>query len=468
VNNGLVPGSSTGRGASRREFLRLAGGVAACAAGPGAWAQGAGAADHVIEIAPYRVEVSAKQSFETVAYNGQVPGPLLRLRESRPVTIEVRNRTNIAENVHWHGLFLPSEVDGAMEEGTPMIAPGGMARYTFTPEPAGFRWFHTHTFAGMNLKKGQYSGQHGLLMIEPAAGAGVGPGASTGFDQEAFVTLHDWGGEWAGGGDGSMNPVYEVSTINGRVMGHGVPLQVKEGQRVLMHILNSSPTEEHWIALAGHTFKVVALDGNDVPTPKPVTMLRLAPAERVCAVVEMNRPGVWVMGEVRKHIQAAGMAMVVEYAGQSGEPKWEQPETLDWSYLGFGGGVSAAADAKAIEVPLVFESKFRGHGGVERWTINGRSYPDVSSPALVKGQKYRLKMTNRSMDDHPVHLHRHRFEITRFEGQETHGIVKDTVIVNAGKQVEVEFIADHPGATLFHCHQQDHMDMGFMMLFRYA
>ncbi len=120
-------------------------------------------------------------------------------------------------------------------------------------------------------------------------------------------------------------------------MGHGLPLQVKEGQRVLMHVLNSSPTEEHWIALAGHTFKVVALDGNDVPTPRQVAMLRLGPAERVCAVVEMNRPGVWVLGEVRKHIQAAGMAMVVEYAGQSGEAKWEQPESLDWSYLGFGG-----------------------------------------------------------------------------------------------------------------------------------
>ncbi len=132
MNNGLVPGSSTGRGATRREFLRLAGGVAACAAGPGAWAQDAGAADHVIEIAPYRVAVSAKQSFETVAYNGQVPGPLLRMREGRPVTIEVRNRTNSPEVVHWHGLFLPPEVDGAMEEGTPMIAAGrGGSVYVF-------------------------------------------------------------------------------------------------------------------------------------------------------------------------------------------------------------------------------------------------------------------------------------------------------------------------------------------------
>ena len=66
--------------------------------------------------------------FKTIAYNGQVPGPLLRMKEGRPVAVEVTNRSANAEVVHWHGLFLPSAVDGAMEEGTPMIAAGATAR----------------------------------------------------------------------------------------------------------------------------------------------------------------------------------------------------------------------------------------------------------------------------------------------------------------------------------------------------
>ncbi len=136
-----------------------------------------------------------------------------------------------------------------------------------------------------------------------------------------------------------MDPVYGVSTINGRVLGFGEPLRVKAGQRVLLQILNSSPTEVHWIALSGHQFKVIALDGNQVPQPQVVPMLRLAPAERVTALVEMNHPGVWVMGEVRKHIMAAGMGIVVEYAGSSGKPQWDQPDQLSWDYLPF-----AAAD----------------------------------------------------------------------------------------------------------------------------
>ena len=101
--------------------------------------------------------------------------------------------------------------------------------------------------------------------------------------------------------------------------------------------------------------------------------------------------------------------------------------------------------------------------------INGKSYPNTETIALDRGQRYRLLFKNHSTDDHPVHLHRHTFELRRFSGQpETHGILKDTVLVAAGTQVDVEFTADNPGMTLFHCHQQNHMDLGFMMLFRYA
>ncbi|HTF63947.1 MAG TPA: multicopper oxidase domain-containing protein, partial [Edaphobacter sp.] len=193
-----------------------------------------------------------------------------------------------------------------------------------------------------------------------------------------------------------------------------------------------------------------------------------SPAERVCAEVLMDNPGVWVLGEVRKHVQAAGMGVVVEYAGRSGKPVWQQPQALAWDYLPFGA-VNAAASSAEIKVntiPLIFESKFIGHGAMDRWMINGRSFPDTETVALRYGQRYRLVMKNKSMDDHPVHLHRHTFEVRRLAGRETRGILKDTLLVSAGTEAEVEFIANRPDLSLFHCHQQDHMDMGFMMLFR--
>jgi FtsP/CotA-like multicopper oxidase with cupredoxin domain len=455
---------------TRRRFAQLAAMTSGSLALGGKTFAAAGleapAPDITLEIAPYLFEASPKHRFQTVAYNGQVPGPLLRMREGREITVAVHNGSVDPEIVHWHGLFLPPEIDGAMEEGTPMILPGASARYTFTPDPAGFRWFHTHTFAGDNMRKGQYGGQHGLLLVEPRDNPAR-------YDREIFLALHDWGGRDMGGDDGSMNAVYEVSTINGKMLGFGEPVRVKQGERVMMHVLNSSPTEVHWVALAGHSFQVVALDGNAVPRPRTVEMLRLAPAERVSAIVEMNSPGAWVLGEVRRHVQAAGMGIVVEYAGATGAPKWTQPPSLIWDYGPFADQQPSQSDATAADsittIPLVFDSKFEGHGSQERWTINGKSYPQTEEPVLQAGQRYRLAMKNLSTDDHPVHLHRHTFEVTRVgDSSNMRGLLKDVVLVPAKSSAEIEFIANHPGKTLFHCHQQDHMDRGFMMVFRYA
>lgn len=441
-----------------------------------ALARDAPAPDYQLTIAPVTVELSAHHTIRTLAYNGQVPGPVLRFKEGSPVIIDVTNRSDRPEIVHWHGLFLPTDVDGAIEEGTPPIAVSQTVRYLLVPRPAGFRWYHTHTTAMGDLTRAQYGGQHGFLMIEPRSDPAS-------YDQEFFLALHDWDGRLLANEDGAMNPSYAVSTINGKTLGAGEPLRVKQGERILLHVLNSSPSEVHWVTLAGHTLRVVALDGNPVPQPQSVPMLRLAPAERVCATVEMNNPGSWIFGEVRKHVQAAGMAIAVEYANHGGAPQWQQPSALIWSYEQFAAAERAAAQAPSaaaeppIVVPLVLESKFRGHGAMEAWTINGKSYPDSGIEPLEQGRRYRLQFINKSRDDHPLHLHRHSFELCRLgtplgaqhpEPKDLRGVIKDVVLVDSQTQTDVEFTADNPGATLFHCHQQNHMDLGFMMLLNYA
>jgi FtsP/CotA-like multicopper oxidase with cupredoxin domain len=453
---------------SRRDLLKLS--LAGLAPSFSAL-QEQSAPDHRIEIAPVTLDLSPRHRLKTTAYNGQVPGALLRLNENQPVTIEVANHTDRPEVVHWHGLFTSPDADGAVEEGTPPIAPGSRARYTLTPRPAGFRWYHTHTMAMNDFARAQYSGQHGFLLIEPRENPAR-------YDREFFLALHDWAGYLLANEDGAMNPSYAVATINGKAMGSGEPLRVRQGQRVMLHVLNSSPTEVHWIALAGHSLRVVALDGNPVPIPRAVSMLRLAPAERVSALVEMNNPGVWMFGEVRSHVRALGMAVSVEYEDQSGAPRWEQPSELIWSYERFAAQFAGPSSETPILVPLVFESRFRGHGAMESWTINGNSYPDAKVAALIRGGRYRLQFINKSMDDHPVHLHRHSFELRSLglpltvapnaAAGDIRGIMKDVVLVDAQTRAEVEFTADNPGASLFHCHQQNHMDLGFMMLLDYA
>src|SRR5262249_43323586 len=104
---------------------------------------------------------------------------------------------------------------------------------------------------------------------------------------------------------------YEFFTVNRRMLGHGEPGRGEAGERVLFHVLNGSATEIRSLALPGHSFQVVALDGNPVPTPAEVPVLWLGTAERISAIVRMTNPGVWVMGDLADDDRARGMGIVV-------------------------------------------------------------------------------------------------------------------------------------------------------------
>ncbi len=213
------------------------------------------AADFTLQIAPMMVELAPQVVISTIGYNNKVPGPLLRMREGHLVTIDVVNDTDVPEYVHWHGLFVPSEVDGAEEEGTPPVPPHGRQSYQFVARPAGSRWYHSHTAAMMDLHRGSYTGQFGFLMIDPANDPGH-------YDQEVFLALREWQYFLSTMDSDEMPPDpndpmperpakpdlrpngLEVSaplySINDKMLGAGDPLRVKPGQRVLMHLLNAS------------------------------------------------------------------------------------------------------------------------------------------------------------------------------------------------------------------------------------
>jgi FtsP/CotA-like multicopper oxidase with cupredoxin domain len=84
---------------------------------------------------------------------------------------------------------------------------------------------------------------------------------------------------------------------------------------------------------------------------------------------------------------------------------------------------------------------------------------------LREGKRYRLRMRNTSDDIHPIHPHRHSFELTKIAVKSLAGVLKDVVMVGGYREVEVDFTADNPGLTLFHCHQQRHTDFASMTLF---
>jgi len=495
---------------TRRDFLRNAGalaggGLLVSSSRLNLWSMTGGTrpvalpdqpADYTLTIAVKPIELAPDRIVSVTTYNGQFPGPLLRFKEGQAVTVEIHNETDTPEQLHWHGQMIPVDVDGAAEEGTPFIPPHGSRRISFTPKPSGFRFYHTHVRAGADLAAGQYSGLVGPVYIEPKDNPGN-------YDREVFLTMKEFEPTLSRGGDmaqdflsGTEVPAlnakgetamkaslakgdphgYEVGyrsfTINGRMLHHGAPVRVKEGERVLFHVLNGSATEIRSLALPGHSFTIVATDGNLLPNPVRVPGLWLGTAERISAIVEMNHPGVWVMGDLADDDRRNGMGIVVEYVGYKGKGQWIPPKPFKWNYARLGAA-SGPATQPDETFEMLFEKNNAAAEGFNLWTINGVAYPDsqMMVPAsfhLHEGKRYRLRMRNASDDIHPIHLHRHSFELTRIGGQPTSGVMKDVVMLGGYQEMEVDFVADNPGMTLFHCHQQLHMDFGFMSLFDYA
>jgi FtsP/CotA-like multicopper oxidase with cupredoxin domain len=405
-----------------------------------------------LRIGEINLEVAPGRFVRTLAYNEQAPGPLLRMTEGKTVTVDVINQTKVPEMVHWHGFQIPPEVDGAHEEGTPMVQGLDHRRYTFTPRPSGTRWYHTHAIAGHNLQRGTYSGQFGMVVIEPRSNPAR-------YDLEVPIVLHEWDPFFSA--ENAMDVEYNAFSVNGKMLGAGEPIRVKSGQRVLFRILNASANRQHRLSFSGHAFEVVALDGNPVRTSKRVPVIEIWPGERVDAIVQMDAPGVWVLGEVNDLERAAGAGIVVEYADASGLAKWIVPPTFTWGYSLFAGQPENATPESTHR--LVFERRFDGHG----WSINGKPFPQTDLIPATAGKLNRLIFDNRSDMAHPVHLHRHTFEITKYAGEPSAGVSKDVVVVPEMKTVEVDFMANSPGPSLFHCHHQFHMDFGFMAVMRY-
>src|SRR5271166_2553567 len=323
----------------RRSFL-IGAGAAGMALGSGlraAYTQLAAASDYALRIAPLRLELAPGKVIDTFGYNGTVPGPALRLREGRQVSIDIRNDTDVDDIIHWHGLYVPSAADGAMEEGSPMVERGGTQRYTFMPKPTGTRWYHSHDMAGTDLRRSLYSGMYGFLIVEPANDPGR-------YDQEVLLAAHHWDGRWVSlqdirrgpPPDNGLEVVYAAASLNDKMLGYGEPIRVRQGERVLFRLLNASPTENVTLGLSGHRFTVVALDGNPVPTQRTIDAVFLAPAERADVIVEMDRPGKWILGAVSDEDRSKGLGIVVEYANAQGDPQWSAPPGTTWDYTIFG------------------------------------------------------------------------------------------------------------------------------------
>ena len=413
------------------------------------------------------VEVGPGEVYRTWLYNGEFPGPEIRVREGDTLEVEVENRLPEGTTVHWHGLPVPNAMDGVPGLTQDPIPPGATFRYRFVAGPAGSYIYHSHV--GLQLDRGVL----GPLVVEETT-------PHVAYDREYTVVLDDYlptdpeplTGVVMGPGmmmrrgmmGGVVTPPYRGLLINGRLPSAPVTFQVRQGDRVRFRLMNPSGATTFRVALAGHRMWVTHTDGRPVE-PYAVDSLYIAMGERYDVVVEMNNPGVWNLMAGPVEVQAPPARAIVRYAGvQQGDPPLQaQPEGLQGGQvLNLSRLISIELESTApVRTDRVFRMTLSGGMMGGRWTINGQAYPDADPLLIQEGMHVGVQMFNRSMMLHPMHLHGHFFRTER--------ILKDTLTVwpHMGRGSFV-FRADNPGRWFFHCHNVYHLEAGMAREFRYS
>ncbi|MDF2904506.1 MAG: multicopper oxidase type 3, partial [Bacillus sp. (in: firmicutes)] len=274
-------------------------------------------------------------------------------------------------------------------------------------------------------------------------------------------------------GMGHDMSIYDIFTMNGKSGDTIKPLKVKKGETVRLRLANIGYLS-HNLHLHGHQFKVVAIDGHELNEPKKLKdqLIAIAPGERYDIEFIANNPGKWFLEEHGKTKGTDGMKTMIQYEGTSkSKDHSNQNEDLPiFNYTNYGGAKSGefTTDQK---YDVEYKMELNGNNMDNNWTINGKSFPNIESLNVKKGDLVKVKLVNNSPNgvDHPMHLHGHSFQVLSKNGNPLTGspIIKDTINLKPGDTYVVAFKADNPGNWMFHCHDLHHATGGMVDVVKY-
>jgi FtsP/CotA-like multicopper oxidase with cupredoxin domain len=422
-----------------------------------------------------RVNLGRGPDFTAWTYNGQVPGPEIRVKEGEIIRVVLKNYLPEGTTIHWHGIPIVNAMDGVPGVTQQIVKPGETFVYEFEARPAGTFIYHSH--AGYQLDQGLY----GPLIIEP-----VKPLES--YDREYSLVLEDWvmkdGGGVArtrrrppmgrgmmggmmhrqvganGRGGPLLEPVYDGYAVNGRIYPAIEPLEVKKGDRVKLRLMNVSSATIYYLQLAGHRLTITQTDGNPI-NPVDTDVIRIGMGERYDLMFVADNPAYWLLAASEEGFGEGQLRIPVHYQGiRQKEPIMPDfhPGLRMATYENFQT-LNPVESSNAGR--LRFYEQFLS-GGMHSpfWSINNQLYPNTNPLVVGKGERVRLAYLNRSMMPHPMHLHGHFFRVVNPALPRDRWIYKDTLIVNPMQRADVEFTANNPGRWFHHCHNLYHMEAG--------
>jgi len=385
------------------------------------------------------------------AYDGQVPGPTLRVRVGERVRVVFTNGLPVETTLHWHGVRVPNVMDGAAGVTQLPVPPGGRFVYEFVPKDAGTFWFHPHIRSSEQVERGLF----GVLVVEdrePAA-----------YSRDVVWVVDDW----RLGRDGQIDPSFNtphdlahdgrwgnVVTVNGRT---AEELVVRPGERVRLRLVNTANGRVFRLDWAGLDAKIIAVDGMYARAPVDPAGFELSPGNRVDLDVRIptTGPDRWVVTDhfTRNPFAVATIRAAGEPVATPGFP----PPT--------GAHVPAWREAVGIVPTKEYALNARQGGplGIEWMLGDDGPHAHHTGTLLPRGRFAKLRFTNETYRLHPMHVHGMFFKVLARNGMLVdEPFWRDTALVHAQETVDVGMVPLDVGRWMLHCHVLEHQEAGMM------
>ncbi len=399
-------------------------------------------------------------------YEGQVPGPVIRLRQGERLRRRFVNELPQASTVHWHGIRIDNAMDGVPELTQSAVPGGGDFLYDFVTPDAGTYWYHSHNRTWEQMARGLY----GALIVDEADG---GPAV----DRDEIVLIDDWrltqeaqiDPEFGNMGDRShAGRVGNWVTVNGMA---DWQREARRHERLRLRLVNAANARVFLLELQGLEGWIVALDGQPLAEPTLVQHLVLAPAQRADLIVDVvgdegarsflvthERDGVYsvatfpVVSSARPSRLAAPAPLPPNPVAPLLGLADARLTTLLMQGGAMGGMRGAVMGGRMTEI-----REMAAQGKV--WAFNGvADFPAEPLVELATGETARIAIVNETAWPHAMHLHGHHFR--KIDADGATGPLRDTILLEREETAEIGFVADNPGDWLLHCHMPEHAEGG--------
>ncbi|HMA23464.1 MAG TPA: multicopper oxidase family protein, partial [Gemmatimonadaceae bacterium] len=448
------------------------------------------------------------RSFAMYGFNGQVPGPLIRVPQNATITVRFHNRIDLASTVHWHGVRLDNRFDGVPGLTQDSVKPGADFVYTVRFPDAGIYWYHPHVREDIEQSMGLF----GNMLVDSPERDYYSP-----VNREQMLVLDDL----LVNGDtlipfGKEAPDFALMGRVGNVLlVNGEPrysLRVKKGEVARFFVTNVSNSRTYNLSFGSAPIKVVASDVSRFEREELVPSVVLAPAERYVVEVRFDKPGrVAVVNAIQAINHYAGefspevdtLGFVTVDAGPAAPDYGRQFATLrangavsrdieryrqsfdrppDKSLtLTVATNTLPLATVQFMNVDTAYFAPVEWVDGMPdmnwlstskqvRWILRddatGRENMDIDWH-VMQGSVVKLRIFNDPKSfhpmQHPIHLHGQRMLVVARDGVATKNLVwKDTALIPVGSTVDLLIDASNAGDWMLHCHIAEHLGSGMM------